>query len=196
MTLAGALADLLRHANLPAIKRRVRRYTTPDLLIIDEIGYVPCDSDTADLLFRIVSTRHARSSSPRTSPTSSGATSSAMRRAPARWSNASRSTATSSTSTPTPGATKTDSRELDGLRRSDADRVAAQARPRGRLRRSRDRVTFLRVVVAAYILDMGTTSCARFSSESRGVPILLTNDYTLAKRPAILLVFPGSLNVR
>jgi len=57
-TLAASLADLMRRDTIPAIERRLRRYTTPDLLIIDELGYVPCDSDTADLLFRIVSTRH------------------------------------------------------------------------------------------------------------------------------------------
>ncbi len=58
VTLAAALADLMRHETIPAIERRLRRYTAPDLLIIDELGYVPCDSDTADLLFRIVSKRH------------------------------------------------------------------------------------------------------------------------------------------
>jgi DNA replication protein DnaC len=57
-TLAAALADLLRRESLPAIERQLRRYTHPDLLIIDELGYVPCDSDAADLLFRIVSKRH------------------------------------------------------------------------------------------------------------------------------------------
>lgn len=57
-TLAAALADLLRQETIPAIERRLRRYTTPDLLIIDELGYVPSDSDAADLLFRIVSKRH------------------------------------------------------------------------------------------------------------------------------------------
>lgn len=57
-TLAAALADLLRQETIPAIERRLRRYTMPDLLIIDELGYVPCDSDAADLLFRIVSKRH------------------------------------------------------------------------------------------------------------------------------------------
>lgn len=57
-SLAASLADLLRRETIPAIERRLRRYTTPDLLIIDELGYVPCDSDAADLLFRIVSTRH------------------------------------------------------------------------------------------------------------------------------------------
>jgi DNA replication protein DnaC len=57
-TLAGALADLLRYETIPAIERRLRRYTAPDLLILDELGYVPCDSAAADLLFRIISKRH------------------------------------------------------------------------------------------------------------------------------------------
>jgi DNA replication protein DnaC len=57
-TLAAALADLLRRESIPAIERRMRCYSTPDLLILDELGYVPCDSDAADLLFRIVSKRH------------------------------------------------------------------------------------------------------------------------------------------
>src|SRR5262249_28346947 len=57
-SLAGALADLLRHETIPAIERRLRRYTQPDLLILDELGYIPCDASAADLLFRIVSTRH------------------------------------------------------------------------------------------------------------------------------------------
>ena len=57
-TLAAALADLLRHETIPAIERRLRRYTGPDLLIIDELGYVPCDESAADLLFRIIRKRH------------------------------------------------------------------------------------------------------------------------------------------
>lgn len=57
-TLAAVLADLLRRESIPAIERRLRRYTSCELLIIDELGYVPCDSDAADLLFRIVSERH------------------------------------------------------------------------------------------------------------------------------------------
>ena len=59
-TLAGALADLLRYDTIPAIERRLRRYTQLDLLIIDELGYVPCDADAADLLFRIMSKRRTR----------------------------------------------------------------------------------------------------------------------------------------
>ena len=61
-TLTAALADLLRQESLPATERRLRRYTSPDLLILDELGYVPCDSRAADLLFHIVSRRHERRS--------------------------------------------------------------------------------------------------------------------------------------
>ena len=57
-TLPAALADLLRQESLPATERRLRRYTSPDLLVLDELGYVPCDSRAADLLFHIVSQRH------------------------------------------------------------------------------------------------------------------------------------------
>lgn len=57
-TLPSALADLMRQESLPATERRLRRYTAPDLLLLDELGYVPCDSRAADLLFHIVSRRH------------------------------------------------------------------------------------------------------------------------------------------
>ena len=57
-TLPAALADLLAQESLPATERRMKRYTTPDLLILDELGYVPCDSRAADLFFNIISRRH------------------------------------------------------------------------------------------------------------------------------------------
>ena len=57
-TLAAALADLLKQESLPALERRIKRYTSPSLLILDELGYVPCDSRSADLLYNIVSRRH------------------------------------------------------------------------------------------------------------------------------------------
>lgn len=57
-TVPAALADLLRQESLPATERRLKRYTSPELLILDELGYVPCDSRAADLLFHIVSRRH------------------------------------------------------------------------------------------------------------------------------------------
>ncbi|WP_437654848.1 ATP-binding protein [Sorangium sp. So ce1182] len=44
------------HACVPP--RRLRRYTGPELLSLDELGYVPCDASAVDLLVRIVSKRH------------------------------------------------------------------------------------------------------------------------------------------
>ena len=61
-SLPSALADLMRQESLPATERRLRRYVAPDLLILDELGYVPADSRAADLLFHIVSRRHERRS--------------------------------------------------------------------------------------------------------------------------------------
>lgn len=58
-SLASALADLLGQESLPAFERRIRRYIRPDLLILDELGYIPCDSRAADILYNIVSRRHA-----------------------------------------------------------------------------------------------------------------------------------------
>lgn len=58
-TLAGVLTDLLRRESLPALERCLRhRYLGPRLLIVDELGYLPCDSRSADLLYNIVSRRH------------------------------------------------------------------------------------------------------------------------------------------
>jgi DNA replication protein DnaC len=57
-TLATALADLLRQESVPAFERRLKRYLNPDLLILDELGYLPCDSRAADILYAIVSRRH------------------------------------------------------------------------------------------------------------------------------------------
>jgi DNA replication protein DnaC len=57
-TLASMLADLLRRDSLPAFERRLRRYVRPRLLVLDEIGYLPCDNRSADLLYNIVSRRH------------------------------------------------------------------------------------------------------------------------------------------
>jgi DNA replication protein DnaC len=61
-TLAAALADLSRQESLPALERRLRRYTRVDLLVLDELGYVPCDNRSADLLYSIISRRHEQRS--------------------------------------------------------------------------------------------------------------------------------------
>jgi DNA replication protein DnaC len=57
-----ALADLLRQESIPAVERRIKRYTSVDLLVLDELGYVPCDARAADLLFQIISRRHEKAS--------------------------------------------------------------------------------------------------------------------------------------
>ena len=46
----------------PATERRLKRYVRPDLLILDELGYVPCNARAADLLFHIISRRHEQRS--------------------------------------------------------------------------------------------------------------------------------------
>ena len=62
VTLAAALADLLRQESLPALERRIRRYTQPDLLVLDELGYLPSDNRAADLLYNVISRRHEKRS--------------------------------------------------------------------------------------------------------------------------------------
>jgi DNA replication protein DnaC len=61
-TLAAALTDLLKQESLPALERRLRRYVAPDLLLLDEVGYLPCDSRAADILYAIVDRRHEKRS--------------------------------------------------------------------------------------------------------------------------------------
>jgi len=61
-SLSAALADLLRQESIPATERRLKRYTLPSLLILDELGYLACDSRAADMLFHIITARHHRRS--------------------------------------------------------------------------------------------------------------------------------------
>ncbi len=61
-TLAALLADVAR-PNAPQLQaQRLRRYTRPDLLIIDEIGYIPFDARSADVLYAVIDERHERRS--------------------------------------------------------------------------------------------------------------------------------------
>ncbi|MGA3181931.1 MAG: IS21-like element helper ATPase IstB [Verrucomicrobiota bacterium] len=45
-----------------ALKIELRKYLRPELLILDEIGYLPIDQHGADLLFQIISQRYERGS--------------------------------------------------------------------------------------------------------------------------------------
>jgi DNA replication protein DnaC len=42
------------------LKREIRRYVKPTVLIVDELGYLPIDKHGADLLFQIISGRYER----------------------------------------------------------------------------------------------------------------------------------------
>jgi DNA replication protein DnaC len=44
------------------LKHELRRYLNPDMLIIDELGYLPLDKAGADLLFQVISHRYERGS--------------------------------------------------------------------------------------------------------------------------------------
>jgi DNA replication protein DnaC len=61
-TVSAALADLLQQESLPATERRLKCYTAPSLLILDELGYLPCDTRAADMFFHIISRRHEKRS--------------------------------------------------------------------------------------------------------------------------------------
>jgi DNA replication protein DnaC len=52
------LHDLAKQDSSTSLARRLRRYTTPALLAIDEVGYLSYDSRYADLLFEVVSRRY------------------------------------------------------------------------------------------------------------------------------------------
>ncbi len=57
-TTSAMLNDLGAQDTSTALARRLRRYTTPAVLLVDELGYLSYDSRAADLLFEVVSRRH------------------------------------------------------------------------------------------------------------------------------------------
>lgn len=59
---SAMLNDLAAQDTSTALARRLRRYTTPTVLLIDEVGYLSYDSRAADLLFEVVTRRHERRS--------------------------------------------------------------------------------------------------------------------------------------
>jgi DNA replication protein DnaC len=52
------LADLAAQESSAALARRIRRYTQPHLLCIDEVGYLSYSNRYADLLFEVVTRRY------------------------------------------------------------------------------------------------------------------------------------------
>lgn len=57
VTASELLNDLVAQDSTAALGRRLRRYSQPTLLGIDEVGYLSYDSRHADLLFQVVSRR-------------------------------------------------------------------------------------------------------------------------------------------
>lgn len=62
-TTAGQLlSDLAALDSDSALRRRLRHYAAPDLLLIDEVGYLSYSNRHADLLFELVSRRYQQKS--------------------------------------------------------------------------------------------------------------------------------------
>jgi DNA replication protein DnaC len=57
-TASDMLADLAGQDSSTALARRLRRYAVPQLLCVDEVGYLSYDNRYADLLFEVVTRRY------------------------------------------------------------------------------------------------------------------------------------------
>ena len=60
-TTAAELIEDLRSRSPETLRRRLARYTAPQLLAIDEVGYLSYDSNAADLLYNVIDRRYERS---------------------------------------------------------------------------------------------------------------------------------------
>jgi len=61
-TASSALGELAAAESDAALRRRIRHYTRPDLLILDEVGYLRYGERHADLLFELISQRYEKNS--------------------------------------------------------------------------------------------------------------------------------------
>jgi DNA replication protein DnaC len=61
-TAVDVINSLLAAQAACRLKAELKRYLTPQLLILDEIGYLPIDKAGADLLFQVVGQRYERGS--------------------------------------------------------------------------------------------------------------------------------------
>ena len=59
-TAAALIASLTRALSEGRLEERLKLYTVPRLLIIDEIGYLPIDRAGANLFFQLISRRYER----------------------------------------------------------------------------------------------------------------------------------------
>ena len=59
LSVSELLAELTAQEGAMALERRFRRYARPQLLTLDEVGYLSYDNRHADLLFEIVNRRYS-----------------------------------------------------------------------------------------------------------------------------------------
>ena len=62
VTGCGIVNDLVEARDEKSLKRILNRYSRYDLLILDELGYVPFSSEGAQLLFQVLTERHEKKS--------------------------------------------------------------------------------------------------------------------------------------
>jgi DNA replication protein DnaC len=58
----GVINDLSAAHKRGLLKKQLKRYLLPELLILDELGYLPIDQHGADLLFQVISQRYEQGS--------------------------------------------------------------------------------------------------------------------------------------
>ena len=61
-TAVDALNNLVAAQAAQRLKAELKRYLTPTVLVLDELGYLPLDKTGADLLFQVISQRYERGS--------------------------------------------------------------------------------------------------------------------------------------
>jgi DNA replication protein DnaC len=61
-TAVDALNNLVAAQAAQRLKAELKRYLTPAVLVLDELGYLPLDKIGADLLFQVISQRYERGS--------------------------------------------------------------------------------------------------------------------------------------
>lgn len=61
-TAVDTINNLKAAKNNHKLPQVMKKYTKPELLVIDELGYMPVDKEACDLLFQIVSNRYERNS--------------------------------------------------------------------------------------------------------------------------------------
>lgn len=59
-TASALLCDLVERDSSRSLQQRLRNYARPQLLVIDEVGYLSYDNRHADLLFEVITRRYER----------------------------------------------------------------------------------------------------------------------------------------